>query len=153
MTSILESMLHSYVAKAGLPRVSPAGVHQYTVSLEGFSIHVGYFEERGMVLLHAGIALVPRDGRQNFYARLLQANDLFMETSGLTLGIDADETLVTLQAAWPMYALDNDSFGALFDNFVFLSAEWMQKLSTFPSDDDSAQSAESPTTADLGNMA
>lgn len=124
----LESILNSYVTQRGLPKVNVLGVHQYTLSLEAFTVHVGYFEERGMLMLHAGIALIPSQEKQSLYAKLLQANTMFSETDGMTLGIDPDEHIVTLQLAWPMHALDNEGFHVIFDNFVFLAAAWMQKL-------------------------
>lgn len=133
-----EALLDSYVSGAGLPKAVSVGVNQYAVSMSGFSIHIGLFEERGMLMIHAGVALLPQIGKEALYIELLQANNLFSGTNGLTLGVDPDETLVTLQAGWPMAGLTNTGFTALFDNFLFLTAEWMHKLSVFIPENDTA---------------
>lgn len=130
----LKTMLAAYGREAGLSAPKEAGPDQFVVSLEGFTVHLANFQERGMLMLHAGIGVLPERDAERLCVLLLQSNNLFHDTGGTTLGLDTEAGAITLQVAWPHTDLDARRFSALFDNFILLAGNWMEKLVGFASE-------------------
>ena len=69
-----------------------------TVTVYGFPINAAYFEAQGMVMLQAGLSVVPGtpSEQQKLFRFLLEANNRFQKTASCTFGVDPDENIVTL---------------------------------------------------------
>ena len=110
---------------------------------EGLEFHLGLMESSGMLLINTGVALLPSEGREEFYEYLLCANDRFSGTQGLALGVNKEQEVVTIQLAWELGKLDDERFGNLMVNMGMLAADWMMKLDAWrPSAASPAASAE-----------
>lgn len=147
----LPTMLAAYGREAGLSDLRETGPDQCAVSLEGFTVHLANFQERGVLMLHAGIGVLPEWDRERLCAWLLESNNLFRDTGGATLGLDTEAGVITLQVAWPHTDLDTRRFGSLFDNFILLAGDWMEKLAGYPPEGDSFAANEDQSAEDAAS--
>lgn len=124
-------MLNTIAHDQGLNIVIPPGEHSGALTISGFSINVGLMESRKIILFQAPIGIVPEQNQLKLFKKLLIANNLFIETSGTTLGIDNDNGLITLQVAWPFENLTYSSLTDLIGNVILLTGEWIEKINSF----------------------
>ena len=148
MRKMLYDLVTGYAAATGCPCEAEEGSCRALLSIEGLSVHVGLVESSGMIVLQTGVALLPgpgTEGREAFCLQLLAANNLFSNTMGFTLGVDAEQELVTLQIAWDLCQLDADSFALVVNNLFAVAADWIVRLDAWhPSaSDDGGQCAAS----------
>jgi hypothetical protein len=149
MCKTLHELTTGYAAATGCSCETEEGSGQATLSVEGFSVRIGLVESSGMIVFQTGMALVPLQGREEFCLRLLTANNLFTETLGFTLGVDAEQELVTLQLAWDISRLDAEGFARIVNNLFSVAADWMVRLDEWrPSapGGESEASGEAPST-------
>ena len=128
---MLYELATGYAAATGCSCEAENGSCRAVLSLEGVTIHVGLVESSGMIVLQTGVALLPgpgTPGREEFCLQLLAANNLFSDTMGFTLGVDASQELVTLQLAWDILQLDADGFARVVNNLLAVAADWMGRL-------------------------
>jgi hypothetical protein len=128
MRRTLHELATGYAAATGCSCEAVEGSGQATLSVEGFSVQIGLVESSGMIVFQTGMALVPLRGREEFCLRLLTANNLFSEARGFTLGVDAEQELVTLQLAWDISRLDAEGFARIVRNLLSVAADWMVRL-------------------------
>jgi Tir chaperone protein (CesT). len=131
MRRTLYELSMGYAAATGCSCQAEEGSCQAVLAIEGFSVQIGLVESSGMIVFQAGVALLPRIGREEFYQQLLVANNLFSQTQGLTLGLDADQELITIQLAWDLSHLDAAGFSRIVHNVLSVAAEWMIRLDTW----------------------
>lgn len=124
-------MLNTIAHDQGLNIVIPPGEYSGVLTISGFSINVGLMESRKIILFQAPIGIVPEQNQLKLFKKLLIANNLFIETSGATLGIDNDNGLITLQVAWPFENLTYSSLTDLIGNVILLTGEWIEKINSF----------------------
>lgn len=82
-----------------------------------------------MLVAQTGVGLLPQDCREEFVSKLLAANDLLFETHGMTLGLNRDAEVVTLQIAWHIGALNHEGFSNLMQHLISETARWIEILS------------------------
>ena len=128
MRTTFYELINTFAAKSGCTANVKEGTCTGSLIVEGLEFHLGLMESSGMLLINTGVALLPSEGREEFYEYLLTANDLFSGTKGLTLGVNKEQELVTLQLAWELGKLDEERFGNLMANMGILAAEWIMKL-------------------------
>jgi hypothetical protein len=81
-----------------------------------------------MICFVAELGPIPSGGREEFFARLLEANFLFQATGGAALSIDQSTATVWLNYTAPIAGLDSLSFGNSFGSFLERAMEWRLKL-------------------------
>jgi len=131
MRRTFQELITGFAAKSGCTANIKEGSCEGSLVVEGLTFHLGLMESSGMLLINTGVALLPSDGRQEFYEYLLKANDCFSGTQGFTLGVNKELELVTLQIAWEIAHLNEETFGNLILNMGILAADWMVKLDTW----------------------
>lgn len=146
MLSTFTTFVHSFSQPRGIESKTINSDYQYTLVLHGFPINLVYLESRELILFQSGVALLPEKPSQAFFTQLLQANNLFSETSGCTLGLDAEQGMITLQVSWPMHQLNQDGFDNVVENFLMLSAQWMQTLAQSDYENDNEVASIAPST-------
>lgn len=124
-------MLNQIAHEQGLNTVIESDQRSGTLTISGFSINIGLLEYRKIILFQSPIAILPQENQLELFKRLLVANNLFTETSGATLGLDAENSLITLQIAWPFEFLTYTSLTDLVGNVVILTGEWIEKVHRF----------------------
>jgi hypothetical protein len=128
MRNTLHELATGYAAATGCACEAVEGSGEATLSVEGFAVRIGLVESSGMIVFQTGMALAPLRGREEFCLWLLAANNLFTETRGFTLGVDAEQELVTLQLAWDISRLDAEGFAHIVNNLFSVAADWMVRL-------------------------
>ncbi|MBQ4492860.1 MAG: type III secretion system chaperone [Deltaproteobacteria bacterium] len=134
MRDTFYKLVTSFAERNGCECAIKSGTCQGTLTVEGIDIQLGLLEDSGMILLQSGIGLLPGENREELYAMLLSANNCFSGTQGLTLGLDTEQELVTLQCAWDIRQLDDEHFDILMGNFLSLLAQWLRKLAVWRPD-------------------
>ena len=128
MRRTLYELSTGYAAATGCSCQAEEGSCQAILSVEGFAVQIGLVESSGMIVFQTGVGLLPRTGREELYQQLLAANNLFSRTMGFTLGLDADQELITVQLAWDLTRLDAAGFSRIVHNVLAVAADWMIRL-------------------------
>ena len=128
MRRTFQELISGFAAEQGCEYAGQEGTCQATLTVDGFELHLGLVEQSGMLIVQAGVGLLPRHDREALLLRLLAANNLFNETYGLTLGLDLAQELITLQLAWDITALSKEGFTHLMQNMALATAQWLQLL-------------------------
>lgn len=128
MRKTLHTLVTGYAAVTGCSCEAEEGSCQAVLLVEGLAVQIGLVENSGMIVLQTGVGLLPQQGREEFCLWLLAANNLFSETMGFTLGVDAGQELVTVQLAWDLSHLDAEGFARLVHNVLSVAADWMLRV-------------------------
>lgn len=128
MRRTFHELVTGFAQAAGCECRAAEGACQAALQVEGLEFQLGLIEASGMLVIQTGVGLLPAADREPFLLDLLKANSLFAETSGLTLGVDLDMELVTLQVAWEMEHLDGNRFANLMANVGAEAVRWMERL-------------------------
>ncbi len=122
----------AFAEKNGLTVTGTEDEGAFTLEVEAVPVRIAAEEGSGMVVVQAAVGLFPDAftpaEQVSFYRFLLDANNLFGDTKGFTLGTDAEVELITLQYAAPFASLDAEIFGNILTNFLKATAEWLGKL-------------------------
>lgn len=134
-------MLNTIAHDQGLNPVIAPGEHSGALTIGGFNINIGLLESRKIILFQAPIGIIPEQNQLKLFKKLLTANNLFIETSGATLGLDYNNGLITLQVAWPFENLTYSSLTDLIGNVILLTGEWIEKINKFIHEDNNCISS------------
>jgi hypothetical protein len=96
------------------------------VDFDDLPVMFEYIDESKQILLAVSVAQVPDEGRETFYAELLQGQYLFHKTGGATLALDPDARFVSLQILREMQNLTPPDFIALVDEFLRAADFWVK---------------------------
>ncbi len=147
MRDKLAQFVTAYAEAHGCEADASSGSVTAALVIDGVRIGFAVRENSGSVVVQAGVGLLPdqfnASEREQFYAMILEANNLFGATEGATLGLDREVGLVTLQATCAFVALEMDGFTAFVDGFLETAANWMGRLESWrPGADDEDSSSE-----------
>ncbi len=124
-------MVNDYLrrfAKVVELEIEPLDEDGYTEVHRGSAqVGINVLEEHGILLLLSRIMDVPKDGRREFYRRLLELN--FLVTSDAAFAIDRDRDAVYLRAHRRLSGLDYEEFDDLLDTISAVADEWDDRLS------------------------
>lgn len=135
MRDTFYKLVTGFAERNGCSCAIKSGTCQGTLTVEGIiDVQLGLQEDSGMILLHSGAGLLPSENREEVYAMLLSANNCFRGTQGLTLGLDTERELITLQCVWDIRQLDDEHFDILMGNFLSLLAQWLHKIAVWKPD-------------------
>ncbi|MCR4666797.1 MAG: type III secretion system chaperone [Desulfovibrio sp.] len=81
-----------------------------------------------MLILQIAVGILPETNCEACLRRLLAANDLFHDSRGMTLGLNKDADVVTLQVAWDITTLNQKGFSNLVLNLIYASEQWIKYL-------------------------
>ena len=97
-----------------------------------------------MLVVQTGVGILPTENREELALRLLASNDLLHETHGMTLAVNRDAEVITLQATWSIDALSQEGFSNLIQHVVTETVRWIEILSD-PHQDASASNGVNPS--------
>lgn len=96
-------------------------------------VGINVLEDHGVLLLLSRIMDVPKEGREEFYRRLLELN--FVVTSDAAFAIDRDRDALYLRAHRRLGGLDYEEFEDLLKTVAAVADEWDDRLlELFPGD-------------------
>lgn len=131
MRRTFQELIRGYADAAGIGCSMKDGECQADLDAAGLVVHAGLLEESGTLILQAGVGLLPHGEEAAFCLHLLGMNNLFSGTRGMTLGVDREQELVTLQAIRDMSGLTAESFSALAGTFIDVAADCLVDLSSW----------------------
>jgi hypothetical protein len=115
--------------------IAPLDRDGYTEVQRGSAtVGINVLVEHGTLLLLSRIMDVPREGREEFYRRLLELN--FLVTSDGAFAIDKDRDALYLRALRRLGGLDFEEFEDLVTTVAAVADEWDDRLAElFPGTD------------------
>jgi hypothetical protein len=131
-------MVNDYLRRFG----DHAGVAIAPLDREGYTevqrgsatVGINVIVEHGTLLLLSRIMDVPREGREDFYRRLLELN--FLVTSDGAFAIDRDRDALYVRALRRLSGLDFEEFEDLLGTVAAVADEWDDRLpELFPGKD------------------
>ncbi|MEM1415198.1 MAG: YbjN domain-containing protein [Myxococcota bacterium] len=131
------TMVNDYLRRLGSELAvsfEPLDEDGYTEVLRGSAqVGVNVLEEHDILLLLSRIMDVPKEGREDFYRRLLELN--FLVTSDAAFAIDKDRDAVYLRAHRRLGGLDYEEFADLLAKVTSIADEWDDRLNElFPTE-------------------
>ncbi len=102
--------------------------------LDDFVINLEVADNGDIIYFYSNVGETPSDNREAFYEMLLQANFLFCQTNGATLGISREANFVLLSYQVNTSGLDLSRFTRIVENFANTVEMWSNKLSEFSSE-------------------
>ena len=126
MSSPYVSLLEAIRTHCNLPDFpNPLPSNQLTLELEnGPSMTIDFEEATSMVVLFAEIGTYEKEQETAVLSTIVQANFLWVATSGATLSARPDIETVYLAQQFPVDSLEGDSFIKLVEEFVRITQEW-----------------------------
>jgi len=123
-------MVNDYLRRFGEAR----GVELEPLDEDGYGevhrgsaqVGINVLEDHGILLLLSRIMEVPKEGREEFYRRLLELN--FLVTSDAAFAIDKDRDALYLRAHRRLGGLDFEEFDDLLRTVADLADEWDDRL-------------------------
>ncbi len=131
---ILEALARKLAEDNGLELTMASCGHGCVLSGSGMKIRMVLQPGSNILVAQTAVGLLPDEGRDAFMTKLLAANDFLSGTNGMTLGLNVDAGVATLQAAWDAGALSQERFGNLVANLLVETERWIGLLSE-PSED------------------
>lgn len=130
-------MVNDYLKRFGASvgvELDPLDEDGYTDVRRGSAtVGINVLEEHGILLFLSRIMDVPKEGREQFYRRLLELN--FLVTSDAAFAIDKDKDAVYLRALRRLSGLDYEEFEDLLHTMATVADEWDDRLAElFPDD-------------------
>lgn len=108
-------------------KIDPLDEDGYAEVLRGSAqVGINVLEDHGILLLLSRIMDVPKEGREEFYRRLLELN--FLVTSDAAFAIDRDRSAVYLRAHRRLGGLDFEEFDDLLRTVAAVADEWDDRL-------------------------
>ena len=128
---VFSELIAGFGAKFNVDDLSPDAEGVVEVSFDDFvvSFHCAPMDTR--VMMVAELGEVPPDGKEFIQSQLLEANYLFLKTSGATLSLNPENGCVTLCRSEPLDWLDVERFTQLVEGFVNDLSVWKGLLNGY----------------------
>lgn len=123
-------MVNDYLQRFGKSvgvELDPLDQDGYTDVRRGSAtVGINVLNEHGILLFLSRIMVVPREGKEALYRRLLELN--FLVTSDASFAIDKDKDAVYLRALRRLSGLDYEEFEDLLHTMASVADEWDDRL-------------------------
>jgi len=130
--SVFDSLISDFGNTIGIPDLKADSSGVCMLAFDDIEIVIQHIESGNMMLLYGYIGPIPVERREDLFGFLLSANSFFRDTVGSTIGIDKVTNAIGLHVAYPILALDNETFENLLENFVNMTENWIEKIERFP---------------------
>lgn len=117
-------LLAALAGEIGLDGLEPDESNMVRLGAEGTALTIVYERESRNVVVFSEVADLPREGREAFYGEALRANWLFQGGAGATLAICPETGALALNRAWPIDALDAETFVGAVQSFLVQLWRW-----------------------------
>jgi len=101
-----------------------------TISLGPIDLRIMHQPGSEVLVFQLPVGILPENPelKLNTLIRLMNSNDLYRDTKGLTLGYNDTANLITLQNVWDLHSLDQEKFSELVFRILNEGIVWMEKL-------------------------
>jgi hypothetical protein len=123
--AVFKNLIDALSGKVGV-KLEMQDENYVFVDFDDLPVMFEYIEENNRILLAVSVAQAPEEGRETFYAGLLQGQYLFHKTGGATLALDPDARFVSLQVLLEMQNLTPPDFIAQVDDFLRTADFWVK---------------------------
>lgn len=135
-------LLTALAAQTGLAAPDASGDDCLTVFFDGLPLTLEYLPENDSVLFFSALGRLPRDNREDFCLKLLEANHFFSGTGGATLSAHRSSGVVGLHMVVSMRLLDEAQFMQYLETYMYTAEQWAKAC---------AQADEAPPAQDREN--
>ncbi len=127
----INSLLNDFGKNLGIEDLSFDDNNYCCLFFDDFVINLELTNEGDILYFYANVGEIPSSGKENFYEMLLQANFLFSQTNGASLGISKQGNFVLLSYQIITSGLDLNKFTNIVENFVNTVELWSKKIDKF----------------------
>ena len=101
-----------------------------TISLGPIDLRIMHQPGSEVLVFQLPVGILPENPelKLNTLIRLMNSNDLYRDTKGLTLGYNDTANLITLQNVCELHSLDQEKFSELVFRILNEGIVWMEKL-------------------------
>ncbi|MDE7468939.1 MAG: CesT family type III secretion system chaperone [Desulfovibrionaceae bacterium] len=130
--SKFNSLLSDFGNTIGIPDLQADSSGICMLAFDDIEVVIQHIQDGDILLLYGYLGPIPPEHQESLFEFLLSANSFFRDTGGSTIGIDKITNAIGLHIAYPIVALDNQSFENLLENFVNMAEAWIDKIDRFP---------------------
>ena len=130
--SKFNSLLSDFGNTIGIPDLQADSSGICMLAFDDIEVVIQHIQDGDILLLYGYLGPIPPEHHESLFEYLLCANSFFRDTGGSTIGIDKTTNAIGLHIAYPIVALDNQSFENLLENFVNMAEAWIDKIDRFP---------------------
>ena len=125
------TLLERFGNDTGLGRLALDDADSYTFLVDEMKISLMHVAEGGRLLLFADIAELPEAGLSGMLLAALRANYLFRGTSGATLAVRPDSSMLFLNRSLILDGLSYEDFVQALSGFTNTLAEWRRLMADY----------------------
>ncbi len=124
-----ESLPHLLCKELDIPcDIDPNSESRVAFQINRFPIQCTVIDPE--ILLFSPISPPPKENREEFFIKTMQANFLGQGTGGSVIGLNEDESFLTLSLSLP-YEVSYDVFKERLEEFVNFLDFWKQQIQQF----------------------
>ena len=127
----IDTLLERFGNDTGLGRLELDEADSYTFLVDEMKISLMHVAEGGRLLLFADVAELPEAGLSGMLLAALRANYLFRGTSGATLAVRPDSSMLFLNRSLILDGLSYEDFVQALSDFTNTLAEWRRLLADY----------------------
>ena len=127
----IDTLLERFGNDTGLGRLALDDASSYTFLVDEMKISMMHVAEGGRLLLFADVAELPEAGLSGMLLAALRANYLFRGTSGATLAVHPDSSMLFLNRSLILDGLSYEDFVQALSDFTNTLAEWRRLLADY----------------------
>lgn len=143
----LQKLLNEFARDIGLSELTldPNGLSTLLFD-DTLMLHLQLNEMTGKLMLFSTIGMIPEQGREAFYADMLQANLFWQQTGGATLALEKSTQAAVLVYEYSLAGLDQAGFQGLIKQFIDVVEDWQGRLHAASTENRPELATEDPST-------
>ncbi len=126
-----EQLLERFRKDTGLENLAPDDTDTCTFLVDEMKVSLMHIAEGGRLLLFAEVGELPDGGCPALAMAALKANYLFRGTSGATLAVRPDSSMLFLNQSMLLENLSYDDFVQAISDFVDTIEEWQKMIANY----------------------
>ena len=118
------TLIAALAACTGLDSLKASQDDSCQLLFDGLPLTIEYLSESDSVLFFSALGGLPRDNREDFCLKLLEANHFFSGTAGGTLSVHRNYEIVALHMVVSMQLLDVAQFMQTIESYMNTAERW-----------------------------
>ncbi len=126
----MQGLFREFGGEIGIPDLQLDEENRCNLMFDDIAVSFELGQDEDSVYIYSYLSDAPLENREEFYARLLDANYTFKYTQGATLGVEYASKKVLLIREYGLETMRLSAFESVVERFVNLAEYWKQKIPT-----------------------
>ena len=127
---VMQDLFKEFGNEIGIPDLQPDEENRCNLMFDDVAVSFELSHNEDSIYIYSYLGDAPYENREEFYAKLLDANYTFKYTKGATLGMEYSSKRVLLIREYGLEAMRLANFESVVEGFVNLAEYWKQKMPT-----------------------